>query len=136
MNTTKICSANSAAIRLPDRVLALEIRLPPNRARSSQAPDLHIVSGFWVCFSGAKKVFSAVGSGKDEVPSIGQVEKLAPAVRADVARYDLAGPRRTKQGAGGAGKAALRPVLILGLGLRHLLLRGRSGDAEDRWRAG
>jgi hypothetical protein len=76
MNTTKICSGNSAAIRLPDRVFALEIQLPPNRASSSQAPDLHLISGFWGCFSGAERVFSAVGSGKDEVPQSGKSKNL------------------------------------------------------------
>jgi len=64
MNTTKMRSANSAAIRLPECVLAPEIRLSPDRARSNQAADLKPFFSFLGCFSGAEKVFSAVGSGK------------------------------------------------------------------------
>jgi hypothetical protein len=40
MNTTKMRSANSAAVPLPARVLAPEIRLSPDPARSNQAADL------------------------------------------------------------------------------------------------
>jgi hypothetical protein len=67
----------------------------------------------------------------DRGTSIRQIEKLAPAAWADVALHYLAGPRRTKQGAGGAGEAVLRLVLILRLGLRHLLLRHRPRHPED-----
>jgi hypothetical protein len=67
--------------------------------------------------------------------SIRQVKEFAPAVRIDVALDDFAGSRRAKQGAGRTGEATLWPVLIRGVGLRHLLLRQRPGDANDDERA-
>jgi len=122
---TKIRLANSAAIRLPECVLAPEIRLSPDSAGSHQEADLACFLDYRTMHSGAERIFSAVGSGKDDVPQSGKSKKLAPAIRADVAGHDLARARRTKQGAGGAGEATLRPVLILGFGLRPLLLRRR-----------
>ena len=57
MNTTKMRSANSAAIRLPECVLAPEIRLSPDRARSNQAADLKPFLASWGAFRGLKKFF-------------------------------------------------------------------------------
>ena len=98
----------------------------PNRTKKFIYNDFLIVRGR---FSRAEKTFS-LPAGEDQRTSIWQIEKLAPAVRADVAGHDLARPRRAKQGASGAGEATLRPVLILGFGLRHLLPK-RLRDVEN-----
>jgi len=141
--------ANSAAIPLPAVVLSREIPLPRNLARSHQEVDLqHFFNCEKMVFLGSTELFPCRQGKKtgEGVPwpdlgraprrSVRQIEKLAPTVWADIAGHDLARSRRAKQGAGGAGEATLRPVLIVGFGLRHLLLRHRPRDAEDHRCAG
>jgi len=72
----KICLANSAAIRLPECLLAPEIPLPPDSAESHQEADLSRFLDRWTVHSGVERIFSAVGSGKDDVPQSGTSKNL------------------------------------------------------------
>jgi hypothetical protein len=73
---TKIRLANSAAIRLPECVLVPEIRLSPDSAESYQEADLACFLDYRSVHSGAERIFSAVGSGKDDVPQSGKSKNL------------------------------------------------------------
>jgi hypothetical protein len=83
-----------------------------------------------VWFSGSEKAFFPALREEAVGGSVRQVKEFAPAIRADVALHDLARSRRAKQGARRTAETALWPVLIRGIGLRHLLLRQRPHDAE------